>query len=61
MTTTTNNPSLVRYRVRFRDSDAESTVYTATVKGFNREHAEQMFWDTEEGDTLWEILSITEF
>jgi len=61
MTTPTKNPSLVRYRVRFCDSESESNIYTATVKGFNREHAEQVFWDTEEGDRIWKILSIAEF
>lgn len=49
-----------KFLVRYRDASPGAPVFSMYIRGFDREHAEEKFWDSSDGDDGWEILSITE-
>lgn len=52
--------SLRRFRIRYRDASPEAPIFTTTMRAYDREHAEEKFWDSDSMDQDWEILSIVE-
>ncbi len=47
-----------RYRIRYRDMDECCPMFSLVLKAYDREHAEERFWDMADGDDGWVILSI---
>lgn len=55
--------TLRKFRITFRDSDPAAPVDRMTTRAYDREHAEEKFWDSiadsfGEGDDGWTILKI---
>jgi len=48
---------LRRFRIRYRDLDPACPEFACTVRAYDREHAEIVFFDAPDGDG-WKILSI---
>ncbi len=48
-----------RYRIRYRDPDPGCPVFSYIVRAYDREHAEERFYETNDGDD-WQLVSITE-
>jgi hypothetical protein len=47
-----------RFRIRYRDLDPGAPDFSMIVKAYDREHAEEKFWDSGDGDDGWRIVSI---
>lgn len=52
-----NDLKMRRFRIRYRDLDGACPVFSCTVKGYDRDHALERFFD-EPGDDDWKILSV---
>jgi hypothetical protein len=46
-----------KYRIKYRDWDPTSPVFSEVVTAYNREHAEEVFWEMDDDDD-WKIISI---
>lgn len=48
-----------RYRIRYRDQDPDCPVFSGVWHGYDQDHAEERFWESDSGDDGWIIESIT--
>jgi hypothetical protein len=47
-----------RYRIHYRDLDPACPVFRCIVKAYSREHAREVFFDTDPDDPDWKIIKV---
>jgi hypothetical protein len=47
-----------RYRIHYRDKDPCCPVFRCIIRAYNREHAEEKFWEADPNDMDWTLIKI---
>lgn len=51
-------PTVNRYRIRYRDDSPESPIFSMVVRAYSKEHAEDLFYDDDLDGGGWVVVSI---